>query len=207
MMPPSARSGCRLASELLDADDDELGRLQRREADNDIDDSEIDVALRRGFAVALHEVRITRRGALERALAKQRLHKGANIQPDRRPQRFVVRLEHRPLQAPAQALLEEQSSTADRNVFVFVRQLVRTTQRPGTPHHLADDRKGTQTVDAELIKLAVFGVGKLHGKIGNIGKCSLNTSGRLPDTAAGIGSREDAGYGAAGSKSAHLVAA
>src|SRR5271165_2666287 len=103
MVPPSPL-GRDLTSELLDADDDELGGLQWREADDDIDNAKIDVVLRRRLAVALDEVGLTRRSALERALAEQRLHEGTDVQPDRRPQRLVIRLEHRPLQSSSKAL-------------------------------------------------------------------------------------------------------
>ena len=55
--------------------------------------------LRRGFAVALHEVRFARRFALERALPEEALHERADVEPDLRPERLVVRLEHHPLRA------------------------------------------------------------------------------------------------------------
>src|SRR5262245_32978065 len=96
----------RLASELLDADHDELSRLERREADEDVDDPLVDVALGRRRAVALHEVGVARRGALERALAEQVLHERADVEADLGPQRFVVGLEHRPLQAVEEAVLD-----------------------------------------------------------------------------------------------------
>src|SRR5206468_7098342 len=45
-----------LSSDLLDLDDHELRGLQRREAHDHVHDAEIDVVLRRGLLVALHEV-------------------------------------------------------------------------------------------------------------------------------------------------------
>jgi len=39
----------------MDADDDEFGRLQRREAHHDVYDAQIDVVLCGRFLVALHE--------------------------------------------------------------------------------------------------------------------------------------------------------
>src|SRR5207253_10655066 len=93
-----------LAGDLLQLDDDEFGRFQRREADEDVDDAEVDVGLRRRLAVALDEVGFLRRTTLERALAEQPLHEGADVQADLRPQRFVVRLEHDPLRAAVEAL-------------------------------------------------------------------------------------------------------
>ena len=48
--------GCDLAGHLLDLDNDELGGLERCKADDDIDDAEVDIVLRRGFLVALDEI-------------------------------------------------------------------------------------------------------------------------------------------------------
>jgi hypothetical protein len=45
-----------LPGHLLDFQNDKLGRLERRESDDDIDNAEIDVALRRGFLVAFDKV-------------------------------------------------------------------------------------------------------------------------------------------------------
>src|SRR5262245_31810767 len=44
-VPPPESSGRQLAGHLLDLNDDELGGLQRREADDDVHDAAIDVAL------------------------------------------------------------------------------------------------------------------------------------------------------------------
>src|SRR5262252_3669541 len=101
-----------LGGDLLDLDDDELRRLERSEADQNVDDPVVDVGLRRGLAAALDEVRILRRRALERALLEQRLHERADVQADLRPQRLVVRLEYHPLRAAEQALLDEQRQPA-----------------------------------------------------------------------------------------------
>src|SRR6266508_3284524 len=66
-----------LSGHLLNLDHDKLRRLERRESDNDVDDAEIDVVLRRRCLVALDEVSFTRRLSLKRALAKQVLHECA----------------------------------------------------------------------------------------------------------------------------------
>src|SRR4051794_19080952 len=99
----SPSSDLDLAGELGQLQDHELGRLEWRETDDDIDDSAIYVILGGRLAVALDEVGVTRRGALERALAEERLHEGADVEPDLHPQRLVVRLEHHPLSAAEQA--------------------------------------------------------------------------------------------------------
>src|SRR5574337_364304 len=67
-------SGLDLAGHLLQLDDHEFGGLERRETDHDVDDAQVDVVLRGGFLVALDEVGILRRRALERALAEQVVH-------------------------------------------------------------------------------------------------------------------------------------
>ena len=93
---------------------DEFGRLERREADDDVDDAEIDVVLRRRFLVAFDEVGFARRLALERALAEQVVHERADVEPDLRPERFVVRLEHNPLRAAIETFLDEERQCGAR---------------------------------------------------------------------------------------------
>src|SRR5687767_7944853 len=87
-------SGLHLAGKLPDGDDDELGRLQRREADDDVDDPEVDVVLSGRLGVALDEVGVRGLLALERAAAEQAVHEGAGRKADLRPQRLVIRLEY-----------------------------------------------------------------------------------------------------------------
>src|SRR5262249_14978348 len=110
-------SGLDLAGELLDLDDHELGRLERRETDQDVHDAAIDVVLRRRLLVALHQVRLARRRALERALTEERLHERADVEPDLRPERLVVGFEHDPLRAAEETLLDVQSEPANRGVL------------------------------------------------------------------------------------------
>ena len=73
--------------------------------------------------------------ALERALAEQVLHEGADVEPDLRPQRLVVGLEHHPLRAAVEALLEEQRRAAHRDVLPFRGQQVGAVQRARAPDH------------------------------------------------------------------------
>ena len=103
--------------------------------------TQVDVVLGRRLAVALDEVGVARRRPLERALAEQVLHEGADVQPDLRPERLVVRLEHDPLGAAVQALLEEQGEPPDRDVLVLVRLDVGAAQRPRAPDHAPGDRE------------------------------------------------------------------
>src|SRR5690348_303852 len=99
---------------LLDADEDELGRLERREADQDVHDASVDVVLRRRLAVALDEVGLLGRRPLEGALPEERVHERAAVESDLRPERLVVRLEDDPLRAAVQALLDVQREATDR---------------------------------------------------------------------------------------------
>src|SRR6185436_20203297 len=49
-----------LTGHLLDLDDHKLGGLEWREPDHNVHDAAIDVALRRGLFIALHEVSFSR---------------------------------------------------------------------------------------------------------------------------------------------------
>ena len=92
--------------------------------------------------------------ALERALAEQVLHEGADVQPDLRPQRLVVRLEHHPLRAAVQALLEEQREAAHRRcTSTREARLSAPSQRARAPDDVAGDREAAQAVDAQRIEL------------------------------------------------------
>src|SRR5262245_57651434 len=148
------RSDFDLSSDLLERDDHELGGLERREADDHVDDAEVDIRLGGGLFVALDEVRFARRAALKRTLAEQVVHERADVEPDLRPQRLVVGLEHRELEPAEQALLDEQRGPAHRDVLVVVRQLIRAAQRSRSPHHAAADRERAQAVDAQRVDLA-----------------------------------------------------
>ena len=57
-----------LPGQLLDAQDDELGRLERREANDDVDDAPVAVELGRRLPVALDQIGIARRLPLELSL-------------------------------------------------------------------------------------------------------------------------------------------
>src|SRR5215216_6285528 len=121
----TASSRLDLAGDLLDPQDDELHRLERREPDEDVHDAAVDVVLRGRLLVALDEVRLACARALERALPEQGLHEGADVEPDLRPERLVVRLEHDPLRPAVQALLDVEREPPDRHVLPLRRELVR----------------------------------------------------------------------------------
>ena len=83
--------------------------------------------------VALHEVGFLRRLALEGALPEQVVHERADVEPDLRPERLVVRLEHHPLRAAVETFFEEERRAAHRNVFLFVGQPIGPAQRARAP--------------------------------------------------------------------------
>src|SRR5262249_13078938 len=145
-----------LAGDLLELDDHELGRLEWSEADDDVDDAEIDVVLRGGLLVTLHEVRVSWRAPLERPLAEEIVHEGAHVEPDLSPERLIVRLEDHPLCSPEQAFLDVQSQSPNRDVLVLIRQLVRATESPRSPHHAPVHRKRAEAVDPSWIQQAIL---------------------------------------------------
>src|SRR6476646_3843321 len=95
----TASLGLELPGDLLDLDDDELGRLERSEADDDVHDPAVDVRLGRRLLVTFHEVGVPRGGPLERPLAEEAVHEDADVQADLGPERLVIRLEDDPLEA------------------------------------------------------------------------------------------------------------
>ena len=65
----------------------------------------------RGFAVALDKERLGRGRALKGPLAEQGHHERVDIQTQRRPEIFVVRLKDRPLDAPVNTHPQEDGHT------------------------------------------------------------------------------------------------
>src|SRR4051812_14156863 len=109
--------GFDLASNLLDLEDDEFGWLQRGKANEDIDNSLIDIVLRGGLLIALDEVGFLRRAALEGALAIHLMHERSDVGAELSPERLVVRLEDSPLRAAVEALLEEEGEATHRQIL------------------------------------------------------------------------------------------
>ena len=66
-----------LARHLLDGEDDEFRRPRRCEADQHVDDPEVDIGLRRRLGIAFDEIGVAGLLALERALAEKAVHKQA----------------------------------------------------------------------------------------------------------------------------------
>src|SRR5204862_7803954 len=104
--PDSRSSRTVIGGPAADAEDDELRRPQRRDADETDEQALVEVVLRHGAAVAFHEVRLLRPAPEEGARAVLRLEEASDRQPHLRPERRAVRLEDRPLRATVDRLLE-----------------------------------------------------------------------------------------------------
>ena len=87
-------SGGNLTCHLLEFQDDKLRWFQWREANDDINDTLIDIILGRCFAIAFDKVSLFWRFTLECTLSKQVIHKRAQIQPNLRPQRLIIWFKH-----------------------------------------------------------------------------------------------------------------
>ena len=149
-----------LPGDLLDLDDDELGRVERRKAHQDVHDALVDAGLRIVLRVALDEVGLLRRGSLECALQEQSLHEGADVEPDLAPERLVVGLEDHPLRAVVQAGLEEKRQPPDRNVLPLRARLIVAGESARSPHHVAIDLELAQAVDGLRVQVAVLKIGQ-----------------------------------------------
>src|SRR5579859_5447773 len=142
------RSGFRdaaAAAPLTDLDDDELGGLDRVDADLHIQASGI-----AGFhgvvgRVACHIERGIRSLAEEHSRSPLQREERPNVAPDFAPQALIVWLEYRPLRATVQRLLEEVEHAAD--VDVFPGRIAGCGDRAGAPHQDAPSGERTDTVD------------------------------------------------------------
>src|SRR3954470_22161617 len=181
-----------LTGGLLDLDHHELGRADGRDADEHVDDAVRHVLVRRGLAVALDEVRLARGAALEGALAEERVQVRGRGQPDLLPQALVVGLEHDPLQATLEALLDMQREPSHRYVLPRAVERVGALQRARAPHQRAGGGEGAQTVDAERVEQSGLTVRQIDGERAHSDELRLRTRRRLPHAALGVGARDDA---------------
>src|SRR5262249_22219557 len=97
-----------LPGHLLQIEDHELGRLEWREADHDVNDPQVAVVLGGGIFVTLDKVGVAWCLSLECTLAEQVVHECPDVEPDLRPEWLVVGLEDNPLQPAVQAFLDEE---------------------------------------------------------------------------------------------------
>ena len=104
-----------------------------------------------------------RPSALEGALAEQTVHEGPGGEPDLGPQRLVVRLEHRELQAAVEALLEEQREPADGHVFIIVLARIIEAGEGARPPDDAAAGEVADDVDRLRVELPVLRIGDFPG--------------------------------------------
>src|SRR5581483_2816284 len=102
----SSRLVCGGDRQLAEAEDHELRGLDRRDADEADQSTAVDVTLGHRRPVAADEERLLRRGAGETTVAPETLQEVRDATDDPRPGRLDVVLEHDPLGAPLDRLLE-----------------------------------------------------------------------------------------------------
>src|SRR5215207_3906969 len=188
---PGASSGGRLVDLLAELEHDELGRLERREADQDVDDAGVDVSLRRRLAVTLDEERLGGGATLEGPGAELEHHEGRDVEPQRGPQRLVVRLEDGPLDAVVDALLQVDGGAADGDVTPLrVGARGEGARAPGD-----DARRGevADDVDADGVEEVLLHVGRVGGEPDGAAEVGLGAGRRLPDPAPRVDARVEAG--------------
>src|SRR5205814_2757061 len=107
--PPDANPPLlRLPRHLADAEDHELGRLHRGDADLANHLAGVDDFRRVGLGVALHVERLLRRLAHQRARVVDAQEERRDVAVHPLPEPFVVRLEHHPLRPDLDRLLDHQ---------------------------------------------------------------------------------------------------
>src|SRR5207248_6692858 len=92
-------------------------RFERREANDDIDDTQVDLVLGVGLAIALDEVRILWLCALERTLHKEVVHKRAHVQANLCPQWLIVRFKDDPLRSSIETLFDVEGCATNGDVL------------------------------------------------------------------------------------------
>src|SRR5467141_270369 len=115
-LPPPSFELLGLPCHLADAEDDELGRLHRSDADLADHLAGIDYFRRVGLGIALDVERLLRRLAHQRARVVDAQQEGGDVPGDPLPERLVVGLEDHPLRADLDRLLDHQEQAADVDV-------------------------------------------------------------------------------------------
>src|SRR5882672_7695957 len=105
-----------LTCHLADAEDHELRRLHRSDADLADHLARVDHLRRVGLGVALHVERLLRSLAHQRARVVDAQQEGGDVPGDPLPERLVVGLEDHPLGADLDRLLDHQEQAADVDV-------------------------------------------------------------------------------------------
>src|SRR6267378_737818 len=113
---PPPRELLGLPGHLADAEDDELRRLHRSDADLADHLAGIDHFRRVGLGVALDVERLLRSLAHQRARVVDAQQEGGDVPGDPLPERLVVGLEDHPLRSDLDRLLDHQEQAADVDV-------------------------------------------------------------------------------------------
>ena len=129
------------SGQLLNADQNEFGGLERCEADDDVEYSRVDVILSGSCFVAPDKEGVARFRSLERSLTKQTRHKGTEARTNLCPKQLIVGLENRPLRSPIKTLFEKKRQAPHWDVFPLTRILIRTRERARAPGDISDLRK------------------------------------------------------------------
>src|SRR5436190_19535137 len=161
--PPLLRLS--LPGELTDLENNKLGGFEWSETDSDINDALIDVILSSSGRVTSHEKSLLWFHSLKRGLAPKRTKKVIEARPQRRPQRLIIRLEHRPLRAAIQTLLKIQGQAPHRDVLPFARSRVRAVERASAPDQISLPGEVAQHIDAQRIESGALGRGDRCRKI------------------------------------------
>src|SRR4051812_46505145 len=144
--------------ELGDAEDDELGRLDRGDADLDGQHAGVAVLGRVVLGVALDEERLRRRLPEQGAVAPHPAQEHGDGALHRVPQLRVVRLEDHPVGAVEDGLLDVVEEAPD----VEVTPLRVGAQRAGAPHPDALARERADAIDAVRVELVVLALGEIE---------------------------------------------
>src|SRR6266496_1104668 len=179
------------AGELGQAEHHELGRLDRRHADLADDLARVDALGRVGLLVALHVEGLGGGEPEQGALAPLVDQEGGDGAADLGPQGVVVRLEHHPLGAVQDRLLQVVEQAADAEVAPG-----RVAgQGAGAPDADAAAGEGAQAVDPDRVEQVVLCLGDLQLERENAAHHLV--SGRLVDPAGVVAAAPDAHHVAA----------
>src|SRR5690242_17296498 len=151
-LPQGGSGEQRLLRLLLDPEDDELGRVYRRRGDDADQPAVPQVVLGHRGAVAGDGERLVGGGTGERPAAPDRAQEVAHGLADQRPQGLAVRLEHRPLGALVDGLLQVEEQAA----YVDVSPLRVGREGTGTPDPGAQIGEGAQRVDPARVQYALL---------------------------------------------------
>src|ERR1700743_165012 len=113
-MQHSLRS--RLVNFLAELEHNKLCGFERCKADQDIDDTIVDILLRCCRAIAQNEESVIRFAPLKRAGSKLCQHEGSYVESEASPQRFIIWLEDRPLYTVKDTYTQKNGSSPHWNI-------------------------------------------------------------------------------------------